>query len=437
MKRQATHPIATLLLNLNLATLFGGMILALVFRTVTDSSEAMAMTMGAVLGAVGALTVALDACGMARSPARRGIMSMVAVITFMGLPGLLLHSYTDVTITTYLFLLLLAVRNYICFFGIPLSRTAGARPLERSILSWTLAAFVIVVIGTLLIARNTGISLASSERMSGNTNSWLNPNAGGEYCAFALLICAMASFFPRWIRILVAAAALYALILTQSRTATIALVAGLGMNLALVFARRKLIGICVACVAALGMTVWAGDLMQIATNFPQITTFMNRMQGISRFQGREEVLRQGLDLFWESPIFGHGYFVVNARFENGYLSLACETGIVGLFLYLLFLVRALWQARQLLKTPDNTRAHRVGHYLACTTVFIIVHAMGERTNGFQIASPVSNLWAVLCGLAFTLNPSARQVALKEIHSWVRRPIPIGLIQSPALNLRRR
>jgi len=75
-----------------------------------------------------------------------------------------------------------------------------------------------------------------------------------------------------------------------------------------------------------------------------------RMQGIDRFtSGRTLILRSGLALFIESPIYGHGQntflplqeqrFGIIAVAHNRYLSYLVEFGIIGLSIYIMILIK--------------------------------------------------------------------------------------------------
>ena len=75
-----------------------------------------------------------------------------------------------------------------------------------------------------------------------------------------------------------------------------------------------------------------------------------RLQGIDRFtSGRTLILRAGLSLFIESPIYGHGQntflplieqrFGISAVAHNRYLSYLVEYGIIGLAIYIMILIK--------------------------------------------------------------------------------------------------
>jgi len=399
-------------MHLSLATLLFGMVAALVYLTATASGKPPETTMVAVLAGAVLFTLALDAWGMLRAPRLMAVQVLVVAITLSGAPGLLLHPAGEM-LTGMTFLLLLGLRNYICFAGIPQSRIAATRPAERAILWWFLGVVVVVVVGALSTANRIGISLNSAARLTGEGNAWLNANTTGLYCAYGVVVCAMASFVPWWIRLSVAAPALYCIILTQSRTSFAAAIVAFGVNLVIVYARRKLLGIGVAVCGVCALFLWQNSLLSLIDSVPHFVSSLNVAQDFSGTANtRVETVQHGLETWSQAPIFGFGYGGDGSRLENGYLSLACETGGVGLSLYLCFVALMLRQARRLLKTPQNTRSYSLGRYLLCTTVFVLVHALGERTHGFQIASPVSNSWAMLCSLAFTVQCVGRPSAFR-------------------------
>ncbi len=400
--------IPLLLLRLSLGTLFIGMISALVvMRTSVEAGEGPESGMAVVLGLSVALTFALDAWGMKLAPGEGNLVALVAAFTLSGIPGLLLYPSNRVLMGAE-FCVLLAIRNYICFVGVPLSRIAAERPVERDVIGLALSATTAVAVGALALATRMGISFSSVARLTGEGNAWLNANTTGLYCAFGVVVCTMAAYLPKWIRIPAGCLAMYCVVLTHSRTALVALFVTLGVHLSIVYARRKAIGIYVAAVG-LVLGVYS-QTMLVATieSVPQLRSFASRFQDVdvTEYETRLDRAREGAGFVAGSPIVGRGYMAVGVRFEQAYLSIAAESGLLGLSFYIWLMTLVLFNGLRLLRRRGDPRARELGHYLVCTTTFILVHGLAEHSHGFQIASPVSNCWALLAGIAATFQPGA-------------------------------
>jgi len=158
--------------------------------------------------------------------------------------------------------------------------------------------------------------------------------------------------------------------------------------------------------------------LQFAVAIPTVASTLDRFEGDQAsvlISGRMDVLRTGLDIWASSPLVGIGYGTSDTRFENGYLSMACESGSLGLLAYLFYLVLVLFQSRVLMASRDPD-ANDLGRWLACITIFAIVHGFGERTHAFQIATMVSACWVLLTALAFRRTVYIQSLgALQGIH----------------------
>ena len=358
----------------------------------------------------------LTLCGSRSYPVGTELFRLLVVfITFSGLLGLTLNG--DSLYDGILFFILLALRNYTCFWGLTGTEAYSPAQIQRAILTWTMIATTCIAIGSLLAFRSGGISLGSTTRINGDKIGWLNENTVGLYCAFGLLLCVLARYLPAWIRIAVAALSAYCLLLSQSRTAIIALLAGVVTALVLSKYRRRML----VALSALALFVVMGlgnRALQFAVAIPTVASTLDRFEGDQAsvlISGRMDVLRTGLDIWASSPLVGIGYGTSDTRFENGYLSMACESGSLGLLAYLFYLVLVLFQSRVLMASRDPD-ANDLGRWLACITIFAIVHGFGERTHAFQIATMVSACWVLLTALAFRRTVYIQSLgALQGIH----------------------
>jgi O-antigen ligase len=309
------------------------------------------------------------------------------------------------------FAILLAIRTYLVFWGLPTSRSFLFGSFERIVLSWALVATTLFAIGSLMVARAAGITLGSSARLSGEAiGQWTNANVTGLYCAFGVLICIIARFIPMWIRLTAGGLAFYCLLLSQSRTAIVTIIVS---GICGLFVGRKWnwkVAVLAVCALLLALSLVnvdeSVDSLQSNPAIASITQRFLQPPGRNGEHARLDVIASGVEAWSRSPLFGSGYEAPDTRFENGYLSLACETGAIGLLLYLVFVGLLSMQIIRMLKTPAGSDTRELGGYLLCVTVFVLVHGIGERTHGFQIGSLVSNVWALLAASALgaTLLP---------------------------------
>jgi O-antigen ligase len=154
-----------------------------------------------------------------------------------------------------------------------------------------------------------------------------------------------------------------------------------------------------------------GASIESLESIPALGAIVQRFQqqpGTNGDQARLDIVAGGLETWSRSPAFGLGYEAPDSRFENGYLSLACETGTIGLLLYLIFVALVGIRIQAFLRTREGSDTREVGGYLLCVTVFILVHGMGERTHGFQIGTVMSNTWALLVASALAACGESRK-----------------------------
>lgn len=419
--RRATKGFAAAFpLQSTLGVLLLGMVMALLIPATNSSfSEASGPAMAVVLSACAAMTV-FGLRGKSGLQLPTAVWLIIVCITLAGIPGMAFDP-AGAKDRGLPFLILLMVRTYVCFFAIPLSLAAKSSLLERSLCKWALAITALISVGTILVAGRAGISLQSASRLAGKDNGWINMNSVALFCAFGLLICVMATFIPRLFRLVIGVPALYCLTISQSRTAIVALTISVAVYYMISFRRRKAVSIAIVAVALLLMVLFFSNVASIVRSIPQLNAIADRFGGqLERGDDmRSGVIQHGLEVWSQAPILGHGFNADDSHFENGFLSIACESGAIGLLLYLGFVGLGLNQIMRLMSTPEGTRSYTIGTYLLCITIFLLLHSIGERTHAFQIASPVSNIWAMLIALGYVVPLSGRIAARKAIPWYFR------------------
>lgn len=177
----------------------------------------------------------------------------------------------------------------------------------------------------------------------GNGKDVLNPNTIG-LVSVSVLLAAM-SIRTLLLRLVVIVPIAAIIVLTSSRTATVAAVVGLGMIVWLrLRARRRpvLLIAGIGLILVVGVTMAYGDVMY--RTLDQSFGLSTADRGISSgATGRVAAWKWTWELFLRNPVLGVGFraheslLKVDSSSHNGYLATLAEVGILG-FLGVLFLV---------------------------------------------------------------------------------------------------
>lgn len=182
-----------------------------------------------------------------------------------------------------------------------------------------------------------------------NSLFW-DPNIYGRYLAVVITVVAAAMAWSRELRRTWALAALagvlwVALVLTYSQSSFLALLAGLAVLLAITWnLRTVLIAGATLAVAALAFVVLAGGVVKLD---------LQRLN--PQTAGRADLVTGGIELFGKKPVAGWGAGSFSRSFKDEVagpnapvteshtepITIAAETGIIGLALYLALLVSSL------------------------------------------------------------------------------------------------
>lgn len=299
----------------------------------------------------------------------------------------------------------LFARNLLCFTLLPGASSFTRAKATKVVIFWLLASCCAFLAGSLRVAAGSGFGIFSSDRLNGGeTLDWVNPNVIGLYAAGAVLVAMLADFIPRVARVAVVLLALYLLLLSQSRTSIAALAGALVVFTILKMrARRLVVGLVLAAlVISFGAVLL--DLDSIASAIPSlgsIQSMLERYQRDDGFGGRLAIIQKAQERIAQAPLFGYGFMSPDSRFENGYLSLAVESGLLGLGAYLVLMILTFYRGIRLYRRPVRGEDSTFVLALLCFSTFIVIHGLGERTHGFQAASMLSNAWAVLAGFLFS------------------------------------
>ncbi len=389
-----------ILMHLPLAGLFLGMIGGVVIPAVwlPGNVQAGYIIMALVLAVALAVSEWMKLDGAWRPPLNVfGLV--VCVATLAGLPGLFTHASGQLA-SGLMFFGVLGVRNYLCLISYPRTGRVWRAAAGREVIVWLLCASLVIMLGSLRFAWASDVSVSSTVRLTGEGNNWLNANTAGVYTASGIIAAVMGRFLRWWLRLGFCVLGLYVLLLTQSRTAMLALAVAWLTNAAVLLYQHRMRRLWIAALAcALGVLILPA-VIEPVTQVGQVDALLRRSQGPSVLSGRAELIDAAVARIADSPAFGFGFMSEESRFENGYLSWALETGLVGLSAYVALIGIVLARALKLLAQRHNPASQDLARYALVLTAFVLSHAMGERTHAFQVAFVTSNAWAVVAGMVF-------------------------------------
>jgi exopolysaccharide production protein ExoQ len=261
-----------------------------------------------------------------------------------------------------------------------------------------------------------------------------HPNDQGLQCAMLALLAGFAEFTGRdrpWLRRWLMALGLLGLALSKSRTTLVALIAAAAIALVLRSRGLQRWLVAAGCIAVLSAAGILSSFVTVsALNDTANVAAMGRRQNLSSLTGRlplwEEVWKAaeqrlavgyGNGAFWNeknvlkySEIFG--WHIPHAH--NSYLDLILQVGLVGLVLYLFWLIGTALAA--LVRYDRSQRPAEL--FAVCFMAFALVHGLCEsKVPG--AGEPGLLLLAVMAMLAaqpprMHLLPAA---ALNGVPSW--------------------
>jgi O-antigen ligase len=132
---------------------------------------------------------------------------------------------------------------------------------------------------------------------------------------------------------------------------------------------------------------------------------------VTPLAGREELWRDGLRLFQESPVIGNGFISDRRTVHNAYLEIAVKTGVLGLMCYLPLLAVAV---------RKSFRSRLSGDWMRAILYMGLIQAMAES----HLVS-----YGVFSGAMFTLSlfqfitedtPSSARRAARHSPGWGMR-----------------
>ena len=297
---------------------------------------------------------------------------------------------------------------------------------------------ILCLTGTLLVGFVAEISQGMFRPWRGEYRfaGTLDPNGIGLEAATLALAAWIVPYEGRrrtFVRVALVGLAVTVVIMTKSRTTLAALVAG-GMLAMLLRARgqqRWLIvsgAVAAACVLGLLLNfVSVADIQDSAS-----VASMGRKENLSSLTGRWPLWQAVLKEADNAPILGFGYgaFWSTERIyrysdaflwhiphaHNTYLDLVLATGVVGLVLYLLWVIATA--------VSGWLRYDRVGNpadlFVACYIAFCLVHGLAESKIP---GAGVTTFLLYACGASLALKPAVAPALAETPESAAPRPAP--------------
>lgn len=231
----------------------------------------------------------------------------------------------------------------------------------------------------------------------------LDPNFAGALLLLVLLahlaLLSAGAAVPLWKPVLLVAA----LILTLSRGALVAFVAGGAVILAVRGLSRRLVRL-VALVTLLGLP-FVPTLLQLARTYNRFS--LDDPSALSRVAG----WLRGITIFADNPVIGIGFntfgFVQEAYgferagkasfgLDGGLLYIAVMTGLVGLALYVGMIALVMRRCRRIWRDRTRSAEHRgLATGVAASTVAMLVDSVFLNALLFPfIMEPLWILWAL-------------------------------------------
>lgn len=245
---------------------------------------------------------------------------------------------------------------------------------------------VTVILGLGSIAAGIGNNMRGTGTFTSTFNGpFYHSNCLGPIAAMMVVYLACAVIFGtyrnRWVCVGLAACLIYFMALTQSRTSFASMAVGLfaAIGLSFVMVRRKSIRMRMKvsrltllaglCLASLGVLI--ADALTSQSLTKAVVAFANKGGRKDEFDldqalsSRREVIAASWENFRESPLIGIGFEVAKSDFfrqnaslfyapiEKGFLPVAVleETGIIGTFFFVIFLLAFFVYLRRTMNIP--------------------------------------------------------------------------------------
>ncbi len=254
------------------------------------------------------------------------------------------------------------------------------------------------------------------------------PNTFGAYMvlimsvAFGIVLCDPRFRVQFWLTALILAA-MPPLLFTLSRSSYMAFATAV-LTFLIVSKKRILIGtalVGITGVLMLGIPMLPKPVVdRIMYTFQKGSEYHYQIAGVdldSSTSARIDSYQRALEIWWKSPIIGHG--VTGTHFIDGqYVRLLAETGIVGFAAFLIMMWRLLKEVWQIYLQCDDKYLKGAVLGFFCGAIAMLSHALSANT--FIIIRIAEPFW-LLAGL-IVLIPRLREQPEEE--EYDARPVRV-------------
>ena len=240
----------------------------------------------------------------------------------------------------------------------------------------------------------------------GGTLAFLGPNEWGSFHAiYNLFVMGLflvdRNFWRRIAYLLVILGSMYSLIYSFSRGAYFGFMVGL-FFIGLVKSRKLLV------VLIVFLLIW--ELILPISVVERVTgTFVEKGEKADAISmgdieidttGRKVLWEGALKSFSENPIFGTGlntyHLITGMDTHNVYLRTMAEQGMVGLLIYLILYIFAIWSGWKLYRKSDEELMKALGFgFLCCTIGSIVANFFGDRWTYLQMGGLYWIFWGLV------------------------------------------
>jgi putative inorganic carbon (HCO3(-)) transporter len=250
------------------------------------------------------------------------------------------------------------------------------RDARRALLICALSTVFPLIVGLVQLATGTGFD--GGDGLNRITGSFLHPNTFGFFLVMVLLMGypmrRYVSGGQRWLLDTLLVLCLVELVFTYSRGSWIVLVAGL-LVVGVIADRRLLLGVLLVLpVIAVGALLFVPSAVERLTDLSTPDTLGGRAGNSAtwRLAHLEELLSDGVTFFGIGPKMSEQLTAGGKAPHNDAARMLVENGVVGLVLYLTFLVGLVLLARRALRRLRSgfDRALAVG-FTATVTAFLL------------------------------------------------------------------
>jgi O-antigen ligase len=253
------------------------------------------------------------------------------------------------------------------------------------------------------------VALIDGNFLYGRFMGRLGPNYWGSVCAYGLLAATAARH--RLLFLILAAIDLFALLASQNRTAMLALIVGGALLMVLAYIRSGVAGRLWMWLMAMAGSV--ALLFAMPTLLSKVFMVDDPRRGLdSGGTGRAIAWKEAWALIEQHPMLGVGYrhheqyITAASSAHQAYLATAADMGVIGLLVFLIFLLAGLCTA------IHKAVVHRSRAYAALAALLLGYAMQGfAEQRAINFANSVSLMMIIAVALAtrLSLPPSPRPV----------------------------